>query len=215
MSKTKRYERFMSIPWCFSYHYGEKPLDIIKTPYSPLIVELWCGSGAYTLSLARRYPDYCIIWVDKKSDRLCFWADIWIKEGLNTISWLRTQVDHLGYCLPPTSVDECRITFPDPRPTRDRQKLTSPKYQTILYPLLKSNGLVHLKTDDKDFFEYSLSTMDPAFFECTVCIFDIYDRQNRSTANPSLQDLLSIRTYYEQQRLDQWRKVYYACRRKR
>jgi len=206
MPKTTRYQRFFTYQNCYEYHYQEIDRDIIETEkYSKVILELWCGSGAYVRELARQHPENLYIGVDSKSDRLCFGADYCKEHNIDNTKRLRSQIDHLSHCFSKASIDEIWITFPDPRPTRDRQKLSSPKFQLIYKSLLKPNGIIHLKTDDKDFFEYSKK----ALHEGWMIIWDYFENVYAIDWLIEKKPELWIITYYESIRLEQWRHVYY------
>ena len=138
MSKTHRYAEFSALPNTYSYAYKDPYLDIGLSPDKPIVVELGCGSGAYTRRLATTHPHSQYVGIDMKSDRLHFGAKYCAEHGITNAKRLCSSVDHIDNCFAHESIDEIRITFPDPRPTRDRQKLTSPKYQTIYNALMKS-----------------------------------------------------------------------------
>jgi len=207
MPKIPRYQRFSSYQNCYEYHYQEMDRDITKTDtsYSKIILELWCGSGAYVRELAKQHPENLYIGVDSKSDRLCFGADYCKEHHIDNTKWLRSQVDHLSHCFSKASIDEIRITFPDPRPTRNRQKLTSLKFQTIYKSIIKPDGILHVKTDDKDFFEYSKQILVEGWMIIWECYENIYAIDGLIEKKPELW----IITYYESIRLEQWRTVYY------
>ncbi len=206
MSKTKRYEEFTNLPNTHSYVYQDVFLDMAAEITKPIVVEVGCGSGAYTIELAKRNPNKHYIGIDRKSDRLHFGAKFCLDHHIDNTSRLCASVDHISNCFHPHSLDEIRITFPDPRATRDRQKLTSPKYLAIYISLLKPWGIIHLKTDDRGFFDFSIQSMQKWWCEIIRNIEDIYSpEQERAETLPEL----SIKTYYETKRLAEGRKVYY------
>lgn len=206
MAKTQRYLRFSEYDNCYTYHYNDSDICLIEVwKYNKVILELGCGSWTYVRELAKQNPQNLYIWVDSKSDRLCFGADYCKLHNISNTKRLRSQIDHLIHCFPKASIDEIRITFPDPRPARDRQKLTSPKFQTIYQSLLKNNWILHLKTDDKDFFDYSKKALFDGWMIIWGCYEDIYSIDWLLQKKPDL----SIVTYYESVWLAEWRKVYY------
>lgn len=204
MSKTSRYKEFQLYPHCYTYKYQDLDLDLGFDQAKKLVLELGCGSGKYALELAKLYPDVQFLWVDSKSDRLHFGAKRSTEQNIKNTKRLWASVDHILPCVPAQSVDEIWITFPDPRPGRDRQKLTSPKYQTIYKSLLKSGWIIHVKTDDKVFFYYSVEKLREWWFQIIQIIEDIYNQKDIE-----LTPELKIKTFYEQQWLDMGRKVYY------
>lgn len=204
MSKTDRYAEFTTLPNTYTYRYKDSELDMELDTNKPIIVELGCGSGAYTRELATMHPEHQYIGVDMKSDRLHFGAKYCIEHGISNTKRLCASVDHICNCFPQKSISEMRITFPDPRPTRDRQKLTSPKYQTIYRTLIKPWWTIHLKTDDKAFWDYSIKALINWWWIIRMCIEDIYNQTQQK-----LPKELLIQTYYETQWLMDWRKIYY------
>lgn len=208
MTKTKRYQHFLEAPRCFSYHYQEPPLNLGLDTSKPIIIEVGCGSWAYTKTLAEHDPNGQYIGVDSKSDRMSFGVEYCIKHHIDNTRRLRSQVDHLLQCIPLASVDHLRITFPDPRPTRDRQKLTSPKYQSIYRSLLRPWWTLHLKTDDELFFDYSLQALWSWWRKIITTEKDIYKDWSPIPWN-QFDPIRWVQTYYEQQRLKKWRKIHY------
>ena len=204
MSKTKRYAEFQEFENCYTLHHDDSSLDLELDSSKPLILELGCGSGVYTLELAKRFPDKQFIGIDTKSDRLHFGAQEALQNNIMNTKWLWASVDHIMRCFPEYSVDEIWITFPDPRPGRNRQKLSSPKYLKIYQNILKSQWIIHIKTDDKDFFDYSLEVLSKAGFTILGTQEDIYNNQKTDA-----EYLIGIQTYYEKKRLQEERKVYY------
>lgn len=205
MPKTARYLRFQELANCYQYQYKDPQLDLGLEKDKKIILELGCWSWMYTIELAKQNPNIQYIGVDSKSDRLCFGAQYCVENNITNTKRLRAQVDHINNCFPDKSIDEIWITFPDPRPWRDRQKLTSPKFQTIYKKLLQDWWIIHLKTDDLSFFEYSLEALKEWWFTLLETIKDIYQDEKSLELYPTL----AIKTYYEELRLKEGRKVYY------
>jgi tRNA (guanine-N7-)-methyltransferase len=204
VSKTKRYAEFQEFENCYTLHHDDSSVDLELDSSKDLILELGCGSGVYTLELAKRFPDKQFIGIDTKSDRLHFGAEYALEHDISNTKRLWASVDHITRCFPPSSVDEVWITFPDPRPGRDRQKLSSPKYLKIYQALLKPGGIIHIKTDDKSFFDYSQEVLPTGGFEILGTQEDIYNNQKTDAEH-----LIGIQTYYEKKWLEEKRKVYY------
>ncbi|MFA7284614.1 MAG: tRNA (guanosine(46)-N7)-methyltransferase TrmB [Candidatus Absconditabacterales bacterium] len=204
MPKTHRYAEFTTLPNTYTYSYKDPALDMGLDLDRPIIAELGCGSGIYTRELATIHPQYQYIGIDMKSDRLHFGAKYCAAHGITNTKRLCASVDHISSCFPEQSISEIWITFPDPRPTRDRQKLTSPKYQAIYHALMKPGGVIHLKTDDKAFWDYSMKSLVDGGWIIRMYIEDIYKQTQKK-----LPEELLIQTYYEAQRLTQGRKIYY------
>lgn len=128
---------------------------------NPIVVELACGRGEYTTGLAVQIPSKNFIGVDVKGDRLWKGSVIAESQGLKHVAFLRTQVELLDNFFVPGEVAEIWITFPDPRPKErdEKRRLTYPRFLEMYKRVLVPGGLVHLKTDNKDLFDYSLETI--------------------------------------------------------
>lgn len=134
--------------------------DYFKNQY-PLVVELGCGRGEYTVGLARRFPERNFIGVDLKGDRLAVGCEQAEAEGLRNVAFVRTPILELPQFFAEQEVQELWITFPDPRPrVRDiRRRLTSPRFLNLYAHVLETDGVLHLKTDSDSLFEYSLESL--------------------------------------------------------
>jgi tRNA (guanine-N7-)-methyltransferase len=126
--------------------------------YNPIVVELACGRGEFTVGLARNYPDKNFIGVDIKGSRIWKGSTIAISEGLENVAFLRTQIQLLEKYFSTDEISELWITFPDPFPREgdEKRRLTSPRFLDMYKPLLKKDGIVHFKTDNTGLFDYTL-----------------------------------------------------------
>jgi tRNA (guanine-N7-)-methyltransferase len=128
---------------------------------NPITLELACGGGEYTVGLARIFPERNFIGVDVKGNRLWKGAKTALDEGLSNVAFVRTRIEIIDHFFAPGEVAEIWITFPDPFPraSKENRRLTSAffleKYRQILQP----GGLVHLKHDDPDFYQFTLDTI--------------------------------------------------------
>jgi tRNA (guanine-N7-)-methyltransferase len=171
----------------------------------PITLELACGGGEYTVALARKYPERNFIGVDLKGNRIWKGAQIALTEGLTNVAFARTHIEILDHFFAPDEIDEIWITFPDPfpRPGQENRRLTCPHFNEKYRKVLKKGGIVHLKHDNLEFFNYSHRTVqrDPL---CTELYFntDIY-------ASELLFQELAIRTYYETLHLSKGRTIKY------
>lgn len=127
----------------------------------PIVVELACGRGEFTVGLARESADQNFIGVDIKGSRIWKGSIIAIQEGLDNVAFLRTQIEQLEKFFGPEEIHELWITFPDPRPRDgdEKKRLTSPRFLDMYKPLLDKGGIVHLKTDNTGLFEYTLELL--------------------------------------------------------
>ena len=161
---------------------------------APIVVELACGRGEYSLALARRFPEKNFIGVDIKGARIWKGATIADREGIANVAFLRTRIEQLRYFFGPGEIAEIWITFPDPFPERDKsnRRLTSPRFLEMFSELLVSGGTVHLKTDDYGLFDYTRETVvGLPGWHIQHEEEDIYHLENLPLEE------LEIKTYYE------------------
>ncbi len=127
----------------------------------PLVVELACGRGEFTVGLSKKYPDKNFIGVDIKGSRIWKGSITAIAEGLDNVAFLRSQIEALDIFFAEGEISELWITFPDPRPRDgdEKKRLTSPRFLDLYKPMIQRNGTVHLKTDNTGLFDYTLSLL--------------------------------------------------------
>jgi len=178
---------------------------------NPIILELACGHGDYTLGLAKMYPNKNFIGVDIKGARIWKGAKTALEEKLNNIAFLRTQIQFLDKYMKKRSISEIWITFPDPYPKKchTKNRLTSPRFLEIYKKILKftsatdgTNGIIHLKTDDLNLFNYSVETVISEGFKIKKINNNIYEQNN-------LPPELEIKTFYEKQHLKNNKQIHY------
>lgn len=165
---------------------------------NPIVLELGCGKGEYTIGLARRFPNKNFIGVDIKGARFWRGAKTALQENLENTAFLRTQIELIDLLFEQDEVAEIWITFPDPqiKYKRTKHRLTNPtfikKYQTILAP----TGIVHLKTDSEFMHGYTLGLLHGLGCEVLYANHNIYTNQGAP------RDVLEIQTFYENQYLE-------------
>jgi tRNA (guanine-N7-)-methyltransferase len=128
---------------------------------NPIVLELACGKGEYTIGLGKAYPHINYIGIDIKGDRIARGAKLAQAAQLQNVAFLRTDIRYLADFFEPAEIVEIWITFPDPQP-RDKQekhRLTHPSFLAVYQSLLPQNGLLHLKTDSDLLFDYTLSVL--------------------------------------------------------
>ncbi|MCB0660342.1 MAG: tRNA (guanosine(46)-N7)-methyltransferase TrmB [Saprospiraceae bacterium] len=172
---------------------------------NPIVLELACGGGEYTVALANAHPQKNFIGVDIKGARIWKGANISMSKGLSNVAFLRTRIEQLSNFFDRDEVDEIWITFPDPflRGSKENKRLTSDRFLDIYTHLLKPKGVIHLKTDDETLYQFTLDTIaQRAGASLVYANDDIY-------ANPLAYVALQYKTYYELEHLSKGRKIKY------
>ncbi|MBN8719239.1 MAG: tRNA (guanosine(46)-N7)-methyltransferase TrmB [Sediminibacterium magnilacihabitans] len=172
----------------------------------PITLELACGKGEYAVGLGRLYPSRNFIGIDIKGNRIWRGAKTALEEGLNNVAFLRSQIDKVTDYFQPGEVAEIWITFPDPqlRASRAKKRLTHPRFLRLYQRFLQSNGLVHLKTDSPDLYEFTLTVINLFGLEVIDQSGDVY-------ANTDIKQELQIKTHYEGLDIAQSNRIHYLC----
>lgn len=171
-----------------------------------ITLELACGKGEYTVGLGKMYPNRNFIGVDIKGNRIWKGAKTALDEGLTNIAFLRTQIDFIDTYFGENEVNEIWITFPDPqlRHSKQKKRLTHPKFLRLYKKFLCADGLIHLKTDSPDLYAFTKETIQ--IFSLTI----IEDESN-IYSKAILPDELKIKTHYEKLDISGSKKVFYVC----
>ena len=159
---------------------------------NPIILELGCGKGEYTVGLSEHYPGKNFIGIDIKGARMWKGAKESFQKRLPNVAFLRTRIEFIRSFFAPDEVDEIWITFPDPQLKRKREKkrLPGPVFLNLYRNILKERGIIHLKTDSRELFDYTLSLIRKNDLELITAVRDLY---RDMPGDP----MLSIRTHYE------------------
>ena len=170
----------------------------------PMTLELACGKGEYALELARRFPDRNFIGIDIKGARLWRGAKTALEENLANVAFLRIPIEKITEHFASNEIEEIWITFPDPFPRKGkaRKRLTSPRFLNLYRQILQPDGLVHLKTDDRNLFEYTKEILRREGCDLQMAIENLYNGQNPD-------DLLTIKTTYELKHLQAGKTIKY------
>ena len=172
----------------------------------PIVLELGCGKGEYSVALAKNHPDKNFIGIDIKGARFWRGAKTALENNMNNVAFLRTQIELIDLCFAKNEISEIWITFPDPQIKYKRTKhrlVTRPfleKYQSILKP----EGVVHLKTDSEFLHGYLLGLLHEGSHEVLFAHHDIY-----KSSSPPL-EATYIQTFYEQQYLEKQKAITYV-----
>lgn len=159
---------------------------------SPLVLELGCGRGEYTVNMAKAFPEKNFIGVDIKGARIWRGAKTGIEENIKNMAFLRVEIELINNYFDASEVDEIWITFPDPQPqiSREKKRLTHDRFLDNYKQILKSNGIVHLKTDNDGLYEYTLERLAARGNKVIKHTNDLYKEE-------WLDEVLSIQTTYE------------------
>jgi tRNA (guanine-N7-)-methyltransferase len=172
---------------------------------NPIILELGCGKGEYTIALARKNPTINYIGIDIKGARFWRGAKTAIEENLPNVAFIRTQIELIDLLFNKNEVTEMWITFPDPqiKYTRTKHRLTNQEFLKKYHHILKSDGIVNLKTDSEFMHGYTLGLLHGEGHEILYAHHDIYKNFH------SPQEVISTKTFYESQYLEQEKPITY------
>jgi len=171
---------------------------------NPITLELACGKGEYAVGLGRLYRERNFIGIDIKGNRIWKGAKTALTEGLNNVAFLRTQIDKLTDYFSADEISEMWITFPDPqlRFSKMKKRLTHPKFLRLYQNILKKDGVIHLKTDSPDLYNFTKAVIDLYQLKTIDDKDDLYQEEN-------ITETLSIKTHYENLDIAQSNKVHY------
>ena len=170
----------------------------------PLVLELGCGKGEYTIGMARHFPGKNFIGIDIKGARMWKGAKASHDEKIINSAFLRTRIELIASFFAPGEVDEIWITFPDPQPTERRKKkrLTSPGFLNFYQAFMIDGGIVHLKTDSNPLYDYTLKLLNDNNLEILFKTTDLYH-------SDIVDDILDIKTFYEKKFLETGSNINY------
>ena len=172
---------------------------------NPIIIELGCGRGEYTVNLAKLNPDKNYIGIDIKGARFWRGAKTSIDEKLDNVAFLRTQIELINLVFGKDEVDEIWLTFPDPqiKYQRTKHRLTNPFFINLYKKILKNKGIVHLKTDSEFLHGYTLGILKSFSINLIFSNHDIYKNNNAPD------EVINIKTHYEKLFLESNKNISY------
>jgi len=212
-NKLQRYAEIRSLPNVFEHN------ELIRCTWSasyfpmraPVVLELACGKGDYTLAMARNSKlivnnPFNYIGVDVKGSRIWKGAKQALAENLSNVAFIRTYIQFLPEIFPAGSISEIWITFPDPylASGKSNKRLTSPFFLGSYSKFLAPGGTIHLKTDSNELFDFTIKTLESENCKIHRLIRDVH-------GDPDAGELLRIQTYYEQKHLANQLKIKYVC----
>lgn len=169
---------------------------------NPIVLELGCGKGEYTVGLAKAFPDRNYIGIDIKGARMWTGAREAVDSGMTNVAFLRTDIELLPHFFAPGEVAEIWITFADPQMKKVRKRLTSTRFMELYRQVLTDQGAINLKSDSPFLYTYTGIMARENNFPIEIDTADLY-------GSGMADDILRIRTYYEQQWLDRGLTIKY------
>ena len=169
---------------------------------NPVILELGCGKGEYTVKLAKHYPEFNFIGLDIKGSRMWKGATQAKDQGLKNVGFLRTNIENIRMFFAENEVAEIWLTFPDPQMKRTRKRLTATNFISNYRQIMVPNGIIHLKSDSNFMYRYTEAMVAENQFEVIRQTNDLYHSE-------ILDEVLSIQTFYEKQWLDRGLTIKY------
>lgn len=171
---------------------------------NPIVLELGCGKGEYTVQLAQKYSNKNFIGIDIKGARFWRGAKTAIEQNIPNVAFIRSRIEFLNSFFGSNEISEIWITFPDPQleKRRTKKRLTSPRFLNMYLKMLALNASIHLKTDSQELHEYTKKLLQ--FNKQTIirATTDLYN-------SPLADETLSIKTFYEQQYLERGKSITY------
>ena len=173
---------------------------------NPIVLELGCGRGEYTVGLASRYPEKNYIGIDIKGARMWAGAKQAELSGMKNVAFLRTNIEMLTHFFAPNEVAEIWITFPDPQMKKATKRLTSTYFMQRYAQLLQPNGLIHLKTDSPFLYTYTQAMVKENGYPLLVDTSDLY---GEGVKVEEADEARALQTHYEHQWLDRGLTIKY------
>ncbi len=170
---------------------------------NPIVLELGCGKGEYTVSLAKKYPGKNFIGIDIKGARMWRGCKTANEEGMQNVAFIRTRIQMIETCFAPDEISEIWVTFPDPQPNKPNKRLTSLRFLSYYKNILKPGAVLHLKTDSYELHKYTLEeVLKPNNYPILFASADLYN-------SGCTQDVMDVQTFYESMFLAQGKKITY------
>lgn len=211
-NKLEKFADMANYPHVFEYPYsavdnvpfemkGKWHEQFFKNTH-PIVLELGCGRGEYTVGLGRMFPDKNFIGVDIKGARMWTGATESMESGMKNVAFLRTNIEIIERFFAPDEVSEIWLTFSDPQMKKATKRLTSTYFMQRYRKFLVDGGIIHLKTDSNFMFTYTRYLVEKNQLPVEVMTEDLYH-------SGMADDILNIKTYYEQQWLDRGLHIKY------
>ena len=206
--EMERFENVIQVPYRNLQHEnfylkGKWAPEFFKNE-NPVILELGCGKGEYTVELAEKNPEINYIGVDIKGARMHVGAKQALANGLKNVAFLRTNIEIINHFFGEEEIAEIWLTFPDPQMKKTKKRLTSSSFLNLYKQFLKKDGIVHLKTDSNFQFTYTSALVQLNGFEILAETNNLYESE-------ILNETLQIKTFYEKQWLSRGITIKYLA----
>lgn len=184
---------------------GKWKSSFFRNP-NPIVLEIGCGKGEYTLALGSAFADINFIGIDIKGDRIWHGARKALNEGMPNIAFLRAQAEMINDFFDKDEVSGIWLTFPDPfeRKAKAKKRLTSPQFLARYRQILQPGSPIQLKTDNTSLFQYTLSMIEEEHHQLLSHSYNLYD--DKQVNEPLLKD---VQTYYEKMFLKEGKPIHY------
>lgn len=169
----------------------------------PLVLELGCGKGEYTLALSQQNKNFNYLGIDVKGNRIWRGAKTALEEKINHVGFLRCRIENIATVFAPEEVQQIWITFPDPQPgiKREKRRLTAPRQLEVYRKIISETGILHLKTDSKMLYDFTLETLKKEG-EVIYHTANLY-QDSKDLPQAEKKVLTEVQTYYEKKFLAQ------------
>jgi len=207
-SEMERFENVIQVPFKKlqqeNFYLKEKWATQFFENGNPIILELGCGKGEYTVELAEKNPGKNFIGVDIKGARMYIGAKQALDKNLKNVAFLRTNIEIINRFFGAEEISEIWLTFPDPQMKKTKKRLTSTFFLNLYKQFLKTDGIVHLKTDSNFQFTYTSALVHLNRFEIQAESINLYESE-------ILDETLQIKTFYEKQWLSRGITIKYIA----
>lgn len=173
----------------------------------PIVLELGCGKGEYSIALAKKFPNKNFIGIDVKGARFWRGAKTALEEDIKNVAFLRMQIELIEYAFAKNEISEIWITFPDPQIKfrRNKHRLTHPNFLRKYHQVVSKEGYIHLKTDSEFLHGYTHGVLQIEKHDILLSNHDIYNPNNHEIPD----EVTSIQTFYEQKFLEENKNITY------
>ena len=214
--KLKRFEEIKTFPNVLEppvmetySNKGKWHQEIFKND-KPIVLELGCGKGEYSVGLAKLYPDKNFVGIDIKGNRIYIGAKECLEKGIDNVMFLRTRIDFINNFFDTNEVDEIWLTFSDPQPKKPRKRLSSKLFIDRYRKFLKEDGKIHMKTDSDLLFEFTEEEIKAHKYKCHELTWDVYGDYHNGLSEQE-KKLFEIRTHYEKLFTSKGSVIKYCC----